>query len=88
VEGDVADPKVHWPFELATDSIREVVLGHRAARLVPEVQALMREPRYERVRLRLAIPDQRTFRLNLQEWPRERSNQAPPYHLEFVVGDA
>jgi len=88
VEGDVADRKVHWPFELATDNIREVVLGHRAARLVPEVHALLREARYQHVRLRLAIPDQRTFRLNLHEWPRDTWNQAPPFHLEFVAADA
>lgn len=88
IEGDVAAPAVHWPFDVATKSIREVVLGHRAGRLVPEVHTLLRQQRYEHVQLRLAIPDIRTFRLNLHEWPRETWNDSAPFHLEFVAAGA
>jgi hypothetical protein len=35
----------------------------------------------------LAIPDQRAFRLNLREWPREDWNGPPTFPLEVVEDD-
>lgn len=63
VEGDVEDPKTHWPFTLATDAIKSVVIGHRAGGLFPRLHEVLREERYSHVQLQLAIPDLKTFRL-------------------------
>jgi hypothetical protein len=81
VEGDVQDPKTHWPFEIDPRSVKKVVLGHRAGGLVPALHNLLRQQRYAHVELEIAGPDLRTFRLNMHTWSRDMWNQEPPCAL-------
>lgn len=85
IDGDVDDPRANWPFPLVTESIKTVVVGHRGAWVLPKLLALLKEDRYAHVTLQFAIPDLRTFRLNLHDWPRDQWNEKPPYPLEMVV---
>jgi hypothetical protein len=85
IDGDVDDPKANWPFPIVTESIKTVVVGHRGAWVLPKVLALLKEDRYPHATLQFAIPDLRTFRLNLHDWPRDQWNEKPPYPLEMVV---
>ena len=68
-----------------TESIKTVVVGHRGAWVLPKLLAFLKEARYAHVTLQFAIPDLRTFRLNLHDWPRDKWNETPPYPLEMVV---
>jgi hypothetical protein len=85
IDGDPEDPKPRWPFELITQNIHSIVVGHRAGALFPKLHQLLLEPRYEHVDLQIAAPDISSFRLNLVEWPRAYWDQGPPYPLETVV---
>jgi hypothetical protein len=51
---------------------------------LPKILAFLKEERYAHVTLQFAIPDLRTFRLNLHEWRRANWDEAPPYALESV----
>ena len=81
---DPEDPKPRWPFDLVTANIESVVVGYRAGALFPKMHEILREARYQHVKLQIAAPDLAAFRLNLIDWRRDQWDVAPPYTLERV----
>ena len=59
-----------WPFRFRPQALREVILGHRAAAIQPDVTTILREPRYEHVNLLIAEPDRERYQLNFSVIPR------------------
>jgi Protein of unknown function (DUF2971) len=63
-----------WPFKFRPEAVREVILGHRSGAIISDICQILREPRYEHVRLLIASPDPKRFHLNFAEiqrgqWP-------------------
>jgi hypothetical protein len=78
IDGDPEDPKAHWSFALDPDSIRTVVVGYRSRELFPRLYELLRQERYAHVELHYVNPDLRAFRLNIEDWPRNRWQDGEP----------
>jgi hypothetical protein len=77
-----------FSFQLMTKDIRTVIVGHRAAALLPEMYTILREPDYRHVSLKLALPHVERFELQLKNWPRAKWGEAaPPELLGYNVNE-
>ena len=75
-EGEATDQSRDcWPFRFRTQAVKEVILGHRATVIAPNITTVLSEPRYGHVSLLLATPDQKRFHLNFTELPRSAWGQ-------------
>lgn len=69
--GDATDlSRDCWPFRFRPQAIKEIIVGHRASAIAPDMCAVLNEPRYAHVSLLVATPDQKRFHLNFNELPR------------------
>jgi hypothetical protein len=70
-DGDATDSsRDFWPFRFRPQAVKEIIVGHRAGAILPDIFDLLRQPRYEHVALFIARPDQKRFHLNFHELPR------------------
>jgi hypothetical protein len=57
-------------FTLDPNAITEVICGYRGAATTDAIQNLLRRKEYEHITLKIAHPDQRVYRLRVEELPR------------------
>jgi hypothetical protein len=58
-----------WPFQIRPEAVKEVVKGCRCSP-VDELKSVLREPRYQHVKLVTASLDREAFKLNFSDQPR------------------